>query len=86
MIRLRLLTRPGCHLCDEMKREVDAALASDPHEWELVNVDEDPELAKRYGESLPVLFVNDRLFAKVRLPNLAGRRFIRSAAAAADEA
>ena len=49
-------------------------------------MDEDPELAKRYGESLPVLFVNDRLFAKVRLPNLAGRRFIRSAAAAADEA
>jgi hypothetical protein len=86
MIRLKLLTRPDCRLCDEMKREVDTILGGEPHIWEIVNVDSQPDLAARYGESIPVLFVNDRLFAKVRLPNLAGLRSLRSAAAAADEA
>ncbi len=34
-------------------------------------VDSRPELAARYGESIPVLFVNGHLFAKIRLPRLA---------------
>jgi len=67
---LKLLSRPGCHLCVEMRRQVDTILADRPHSWEEVNVDSDPELARRYGDSIPVLFVNGRLFAKVRLPRL----------------
>jgi hypothetical protein len=79
-IRLRLYSRPGCHLCDQMRREVDELLADRPHEWDLVNVDEDPDLIKRYGETLPVLFVNGRIFARVRLPRLAQRlRLLRAA-------
>ena len=71
MTRLTLLSRPGCHLCEEMRRQVDTILASRPRTWEEVDVDSDPELARRYGDSIPVLFVNGRLFAKVRLPRLA---------------
>jgi hypothetical protein len=66
-----LLSRPGCHLCEEMRRRVDKILADQPRSWEEVDVDSDPELARRYGESIPVLFVNGCLFAKVRLPRLA---------------
>ncbi|HEY7113685.1 MAG TPA: glutaredoxin family protein [Thermoanaerobaculia bacterium] len=80
MIRLRLLSRPGCHLCDRMRDEVDAILAGEDRQWEIVNVDADVELARRYGEEIPVLFVNDRLFAKVRLPRLASRIRLRRAA------
>jgi hypothetical protein len=54
-----------------MRRQVDTILADRPRSWEEVNVDSDPELARRYGDSIPVLFVNGRLFAKVRLPRLA---------------
>lgn len=80
MIHLKLLTRPGCSLCDAMRREVDAALAREPHEWEIVNVDSDPELARHYGDTIPVLFVEGRLFAKIRLPRLASRfRLLRAA-------
>jgi hypothetical protein len=71
VIRLTLLSRPGCHLCAEMRRQVDMILASRPRTWEEVDVDSDPELARRYGDSIPVLFVNGRFFAKVRLPRLA---------------
>jgi len=79
-IRLRLYTRPGCHLCEQMRRQVDELLADRLRDWEEVDVDADPELARRYGELLPVLFVNGRLFARVRLPRLAPRlRLLRAA-------
>ncbi len=81
MIRLKLLSRAGCHLCEDMRREVDALLADQPHEWEIVDVDGDPDLARRYGDSVPVLFVNGHLFAKIRLPRLSSRlRLLRATA------
>jgi thioredoxin-like negative regulator of GroEL len=80
MTRLRLLSRPGCHLCAEMRRQVDAILADRPRRWEEVNVDRDPELARRFGDSIPVLFVNGRFFAKLRLPRLAPGLRLRRAA------
>ena len=80
-VRLRLLSRPGCRLCDEMRRDVEAALGETPREWEVVDVDSDPALERRWGEVIPVLFVNGRLFAKARLPRLATRvRLLRAAA------
>jgi glutaredoxin-like protein DUF836 len=80
VIRLAMLSRPGCHLCEEMRREVDAILTGLPAAWEEVNVDSDEALARRYGDSIPVLFVNGRLFAKVRLPRLATALRLRRAA------
>ena len=80
MTRLTLLSRPGCHLCEEMRRQVEAILADVPREWEDVDVDSDPEVARRYGETIPVLFVNGRLFARFRLPRLAAALRLRRAA------
>lgn len=79
-IRLRLYSRPGCHLCDQMRQEVDELLADRPREWEVVDIDADPDLARRYGETVPILLVNGRIFARVRLPRLAQRlRLLRAA-------
>ena len=80
MIRLKLLSRPDCHLCEQMRRDVDALLGEAPRAWEVVDVDADGELARSWGETIPVLFVNGRLFAKIRLPRLAARlRLLRAA-------
>jgi glutaredoxin len=80
MIRLRLLARPDCPLCERLRRDVDALLEGLSHDWEIVDVDSDPELARRYGETIPVLFVNGHLFAKIRLPRLASKlRLLRAA-------
>jgi hypothetical protein len=85
MIELRLLSRPGCRLCEEMRAEVDRLLATDAHRWEVVDVDSDDELARRWGDSIPVLFVNGRLFAKLRVPRLAPRlRLMRAASGEED--
>jgi hypothetical protein len=84
VIRLTLLSRPGCHLCEEMRKEVDAILAEQPHEWEIVDVDSDAELARRYGAEIPILFVNGHLFAKIRLPRLSSKlRLMRAASSGA---
>jgi len=78
--RLRLLSRPGCQLCEEMRREVDEILRDSPRAWEIVDVDSDPALAAEFGEAIPILYVNGRLFAKTRLPPIAaGLRLKRAA-------
>jgi hypothetical protein len=64
-----------------MRRQVEAILAGVERQWEDVDVDSDPELARRFGESVPILFVNGRLFAKIRLPRLAAALRLRRAAA-----
>ena len=80
MIRLTLYSRPDCHLCEEMRREVEDLLGDLSHEWDVVDVDRDPELARRYGDSIPILFVNGHLFAKIRLPRLSSKlRLVRAA-------
>ena len=79
--RLRLLSRSGCHLCEAMRREVDEILRDAPREWEVVDVDSDPALAAEFGEAIPVLYVNGRLFAKTRLPPIAAAMRLRRAAA-----
>jgi hypothetical protein len=63
-----------------MRLQVDEILADVERQWEDVNVDSDPELARRYGEMIPILFVNGRLFAKIRLPRLAAALRLRRAA------
>ncbi len=83
MTRLRLLSRPGCHLCDELRWRAEEMLEGLPHEWDVVDVDSDPDLAARFGNEIPVLFVGGRLFAKTRLPPIATRLRLRRAVHAA---
>jgi hypothetical protein len=83
VIRLRLLSRPGCHLCEAMRSKVDALLGGEAREWEELDVDGDEELARRWSDEIPVLFVNGRLFAKGSLPSLQVKeRLLRAAAEA----
>lgn len=51
-----LLSRPGCHLCDE----ADAILRRYGLTPKIVNIDEDQELAGRYTNCVPVVFLNGK--------------------------
>jgi len=75
-----MLSRPGCHLCEEMRRQVEEILASTETSWEVIDVDSDEALASRFGESIPLLYVNGKLFAKTRLPRMAAALRLRRAA------
>lgn len=65
--RITLYSRPGCHLCEEMKRAIAPARKREAFDWEEVDIDGDPELVSRYGESIPVLAINGKVAFKVRL-------------------
>jgi len=66
-IRLVLYSRPGCHLCDEMKEVVASLRAAHDFELEEVDISQDADLENRYGQEIPVLFVNDRKAFKYRV-------------------
>ncbi len=62
-----LLSRPGCHLCDEMAAELDAVLPAHGFTYKVVDVDSDPALRARFGGEIPVLLRDGKTVAKVRL-------------------
>lgn len=75
VIALTLLTKPGCHLCDEARTVLNQALiefaelnssASEITVTEL-NILEDPELLEKYSEEIPVLQINGETHAYWRI-------------------
>ena len=77
---LTIYSRPGCHLCDDMKAVVlrvaqEAALVVNE-----VDISGDADLERRYGVEIPVLLVDGRKAAKYRISEeelrkiLAGRK------------
>jgi glutaredoxin len=65
VVRLTLLGKPGCHLCDtardavaEVVRELGPAASVDVEELSILD---DPELEQRYWDEIPVVLVNGRV-------------------------
>jgi glutaredoxin len=75
LISLTLLTKPGCHLCEEAKTVVDSVLdqfksqhsAESPIELTEVNILEDQTLLEKFGEEIPVLQINGATHAYWRI-------------------
>jgi glutaredoxin len=51
MTRLLLYGRPGCHLCDDAQAVLDRV----GHPYEVVNIEDDEALHRRYLERIPVV-------------------------------
>ena len=69
MRTLTIYSRPGCHLCDEMKAVVQrvARLEGDAVRIDEIDISADPALESRYGLEIPVLLVDGRKVAKYRI-------------------
>jgi hypothetical protein len=67
MRRLTLYSKPGCHLCDDMKQVIDVVRARVPLTLDVVDISTDAELTARYGLEIPVLLVDGRKAAKYRV-------------------
>lgn len=76
-LRLALVTRPGCHLCEEMERLLDEVLPAHGLGYERLDADADPELAARFGDVVPVLLRDGRPVAKVCLDRRRLERLLR---------
>ena len=56
--RVLLLSRPGCHLCDDARAVIESVCAEVSVEWAERDITGDGELTRQYGEQIPVTFVD----------------------------
>ena len=59
-MRLSLLTRPGCHLCDDAKVVMDRVSARSGEPWTEVDISTDPDLEDEYGFRIPVVLLDGK--------------------------
>jgi glutaredoxin len=62
-----LYTKPGCHLCEEAKREMEAAGIAEEYTFEEVDIEQSPEAYERYKFEIPVVHVDGRKAFKYHL-------------------
>jgi hypothetical protein len=66
--RLTVVHRQGCELCDEMVAELQALAQTRPlPDLQVLDVDSDPELTRRYGLNVPVLLLDRTVVCRHRL-------------------
>jgi glutaredoxin len=59
--RVRLYSKPGCHLCDDARVVIEAVCAELGEEFDEVDITAGPDAAElllAYGEEIPVTFVD----------------------------
>ncbi len=66
--RVRLYTRPDCHLCDEARQGV-LELRADGLDFELeeIDIETDDQLVRRYLERIPIVEVEGEIVSELRL-------------------
>jgi glutaredoxin len=58
--RVTLYGKPGCHLCDDARVIVTQVCAELGVGWHEIDITQDEQLFKEYGEQIPVTFVDGR--------------------------
>ena len=78
-MRLTIYSKPGCHLCDEMKAVVHRVLDSRADILtDEIDISTDPALLDRYGLEIPVLLIDGAKVAKYLVSEEELRRMIES--------
>ncbi len=57
-VHVMVYSRPGCHLCEEAKSAIERAGCDDKFVLEEVNIDNDPELKRKYQDDIPVITID----------------------------
>jgi len=73
---LTVYSRRGCHLCADMVAGLRALQRTCRFAFEIVDVDTDPQLARRYGDRVPVLACGARELCHPRLDAAAVTAFL----------
>jgi glutaredoxin len=53
-----LVSKPGCHLCDDARKVVEAVCAETGVPWEEKDITQDEALHRAYWEQIPVVLVD----------------------------
>ena len=69
-MKVTLYSRPGCHLCDDMKAVIDRVARTVPLTLDVVDISTDADLEGRYSLEIPVLLIDGKKAAKFRVTEL----------------
>lgn len=58
MHTVTVMTRAGCHACEQAERDVERICAELGVEWSTADVDSDTEWRAEYGDRVPVILVD----------------------------
>jgi glutaredoxin len=78
--RITVIGKAGCHLCEDAREVVARVAAEAGADVEELSIDDDPDLAERYWEQVPVVLVDGAQHTFFRVDEdrlrqaLAGRR------------
>ena len=88
MTAIAIYSRPGCHLCDDMKAIVTRAARAAAGEVtiETIDISGRPDLEALYGMEIPVLTIDGRKVAKYRVTEAEIRRMLEARETGAGEA
>lgn len=67
VIRVAVYGKRDCCLCDDAKAALLDVRREIPFDLEVIDIESIPPLRERYGDSIPVVFVNGRLAFKHRV-------------------
>ena len=57
---MTLYAKPGCHLCEQARPVIARVCAESGVGWEEIDISTDPELVRRFGAQIPVVYVDGR--------------------------
>ena len=77
MKTLQLYSRPACHLCERLEEEL-APLIAGRARLEVIDIDGDIELKKRFGLRIPILAAGEQELSAYPLEVAALERFLES--------
>jgi len=59
-VRVQLIGKPGCHLCETARVVIDDICTDLKIEWEELSIHDSAELADQYGEFIPVVLIDGK--------------------------
>lgn len=66
-MKIRILSKPDCHLCDEAKEIIERVTKWLPIEIQVIDIQKHPDLFDQYRYDIPVIFLDDRKIFKHRV-------------------
>ncbi|MFT4049050.1 MAG: glutaredoxin family protein [Solirubrobacterales bacterium] len=64
-VRITIFGRPGCHLCDDAEETVAQLVDGSGATIEVINIEHDEELHRRFLEKIPVIEIDGEQIAEL---------------------
>lgn len=74
MVTVEIYSKADCCLCDDAKAVLDKVRADIPFDLQEIDIESDPELLRRYGAQIPVVFIGGFKAFKFRVDEAELRR------------